>query len=431
MKLFTKYNRINITASVIIFIAGTFAFYFALRYVLIRQLDETLRTEQAEIRQFVNEHNELPEIVNTNDQQITVTKTSTPVAEAIYSAEKTWDPKEKERKWVRKIQFTLAVNNDLYDVVVRKSLEATDYLLKLIIMIAIVMIALILVADYVINRVVLKKLWQPFYHTISVIRQYQLTKQQALRLPQTGIDEFSLLNLSVNNMAERVQQEYQVLKDFTGNAAHEMQTPLAVIATHTDTLMQDEQVLQHHTTSIATIEQSVKRLSRLNQSLLLLAKIENGRFELNEQVQWNVLLEQKINEWQELITAQDLKITLHTVPVTTLFHQHLADIVISNLLSNSIRYNIPGGTIAITLTNEQFSIVNTSSLPALDEAKLFNRFFRHPATEPEGNGLGLSIVKQVCDLAHYKISYQYRISYRYHTNEHYSEYLHVFTIVFK
>ncbi len=425
MKLFTKYNRINITISVIIFIAGTFAFYFALRYVLIRQLDQTLRTERAEIRQFVNEHNELPEIVNTNDQQITVTKTSTPVAEAIYSSEKAWNHKEKEQEWIRKIQFTLAINNDLYDVIVSKSQEATDDLLKLIIMIAIIMIALILVAGYLINRVVLKKLWQPFYHTISVIRQYQLTKQQTLHLPQTGIDEFSLLNLSVNNMTERVQQEYQVLKDFTGNAAHEMQTPLAVIATHTDTLMQDEQVLQQHTASIATIEQSVKRLSRLNQSLLLLAKIENGRFELNEQVQWNVLLQQKINEWQELITAQDLKITLHTVPVTTVFHQHLADIVISNLLSNSIRYNMPGGTIAITLTNEQLSIVNTSSLPALDEAKLFNRFFRHPATEPEGNGLGLSIVKQVCDLADYKISY------RYHTNNHCSECLHVFTIVFK
>ncbi len=407
MKLFTKYNRIAITTSAIIFMAGSFAFYLTLRYVMIRQLDEVLRTERAEILQYLNEHKELPEILNTNDQWSVVRRTDHPLKRMVFATERGVNPHEHEREWLRKIQFTLAVHEELYEITIYKSQEGTDGMIKLIILIAIVMIALILLAGNLINRTLLKKLWQPFYHTIDTIRQYKLTQDIALGLPQTDIEEFTLLNSSVNNMTERVQQEYQVLKEFTGNAAHEMQTPLAVIATHTDALMQDEKLLQQHAASIASIEQSVGKLSRLNQSLLLLAKIEHGRFELNQEVQWDKLLQQKLNEWQELITGRSLQVTLNSVPVVTVFHEHLADIVISNLLNNSVRYNVAGGYITIALSHDSLSVSNSSSLPALDTSKLFNRFFRQPGTEPDGNGLGLSIIKQVCELARYEITYRH------------------------
>ena len=418
MKLFTKYNRIAITTSVIIFMAGSFAFYLTLRYVMIRQLDDVLRTERAEILQYLNEHHELPEMLNTKDQWSVVRRTAHPLERMVFTTEKGINPHEHGKEWLRKIQFTLQVHDELYEISIYKSQEGTDDMIKLIILIAIVMIALILLAGNLINRTLLKKLWQPFYHTIDTIKEYQLTQDKALRLPGTGVEEFTLLNTSVSNMTERAQHEYQVLKEFTGNAAHEMQTPLAVIATHTDALMQDEQLLHRHAASIASIEQSVGKLAKLNQSLLLLAKIEHGRFELNQEVRWDELLQQKLNEWQELITGQNLKVSLSIVPVTTVFHEHLADIVISNLLNNSIRYNIAGGHIAIILNHEGFSIANTPSLPALDTSKLFNRFFRQSGTGPDGNGLGLSIIKQVCELAHHRITYQY-------THQQ-----HVFTIFF-
>ena len=70
MKLFTKYNRINIITSILIFLGGCIAFYFVLDYVLVKQLDEALETEHAEIIQFAEKHNSLPEIINTNDQQV-------------------------------------------------------------------------------------------------------------------------------------------------------------------------------------------------------------------------------------------------------------------------------------------------------------------------------------------------------------------------
>jgi len=274
-------------------------------------------------------------------------------------------------------------------------------------MIAAGMIALILLAGYLINRLIIQSIWKPFYSTINTVKQYKLTGQESLQLPEAQVSEFNLLNESLNNMTERVQKDYRVLKEFSSNAAHEMQTPLAIIRNHTEALMQDEKLLQEHNKSITTIEQSVQRLTLLNQALLLLTKIENRQFILNEEVRFDKLVSQKITELSELISAEKLRSTIELAPVTIHFHQYLAEVVIGNLLNNAIRYNKENGIIQIHLDNKSFTISNSSDLPALDKEKLYKRFYRHPETKAEGNGLGLSIVKQVCELAGYRLEYEY------------------------
>ena len=410
MKLFTRYNRINVIASILIFLIGCVAFYFVISYVLVRQLDKTLHNEQTEILQYSKEHNALPEILNTTDQQIVFEPTTKLLIKPKYASHKLWDVKDKDMEWVRNLTFTVSLSDKIFKVTVTKSQMETEDLLTLILYVAISMVALIIIANFIINRRVLQKLWRPFYATIDSIEQYQLSKKTALQLPITTIDEFSLLNNSFNSMAKKVELEYEALKEFTGNAAHEMQTPLAVISNNIEALMQDELVLKNQHQAIAIIEQSVSRLSRLNQSLLLLTKIENHRFELNEVVKWDTLLTQKLAELAELLTAQQLQITINTIPITTLFHHHLADIIISNLLNNAIRYNITNGSISIQLHTNQLTISNTSLMPSLDIEKIGSRFYRHSATKPDGNGLGLSIVKQICDVAGYQFVYTYEHS---------------------
>ncbi len=394
-------------------------FYFLLSYVLIRQLDKSLRSERTEILQYAKEHNELPEIVNTNEQQIQFKPTSAQLSQSIYATTKVWNDREKENEWVRSLSFNVTVGGKNYTSTVTKSQMEAEELLKLIIAIAAIIVGVIITANFIINKIVLRKLWQPFYDTIDNISYFQLSKRQILKLPTTHIDEFNLLNNSFNTMTKTVAHEYETLKKFTGNAAHEMQTPLAVIASITDALMQDEQVLKNHHQNITVIEQSVSKLSRLNQSLLLLAKIENQRFSLTETVAWNTLITQKIHELHELITSQKIQLTTDLEPIITQFHHHLADIIISNLVNNAIRYNILNGTIFIGLKNYQLTITNTSDIPDLGSDKIGNRFYRHPTTKLDGNGLGLSIVKQICEVADYRFNYSF-------TNN-----IHNITIAFK
>ena len=185
-----------------------------------------------------------------------------------------------------------------------------------------------------------------------------------------------------------------------------MQTPLAIIRTKLDTLMQNEALLEKNAQHITDIEKAVQRLSRLHQSLLLLTKVENKQFVLNEEVRLDIVIKDKCAEYAEMAESMALNITLDLQPTTLLFHQHLVDILISNLLGNAIRYNTTGGAIDITLNNQQLIISNTSSNPQLDNNKVFKRFYREHYSQ-DGNGLGLSIVKQVCDLAGYTVSYAY------------------------
>ena len=268
------------------------------------------------------------------------------------------------------------------------------------------MIAMILLIGYFINRIVIRRLWRPFYQAIDKVKNYHLADQDVLKLELTDIYEFSLLNQSINDMVERIQQDYESLKNFTGQAAHEMQTPLAVIRTKLDTLMQHESVLEKNALHIADIEKAVQRLSRLHQSLLLLTKVENKQFVLNEEIRLDNIVADKYEEYSEMAETMGLSITVNVQPLTILFHHHLAEIIVSNLLNNAIRYNKPGGIIDIILMDKMLTISNTSENQQLDSSKLFKRFYRQQNSD-EGNGLGLSIVKQICDMAGYSISYQY------------------------
>lgn len=418
MKLFTKYNRINIVASVIVFVVGSAAFYFVLRLVLLRELDGSLHTEQTEIISYVRMHNSLPEVVKAYNQQITFTPVPAIQPGTVYFSEKVRELQDDDDlEWARKLQFYITVAGKNYKATVTKSQVETEDLLQLVIMIGAGMIALILFAGYAINRAVIQRLWRPFYKTVREVEQYQLAKQQALQLPLSGTSEFDLLNQRLASMTERAQLEYQVVKEFSANAAHEMQTPLAVIRTHTEALMQDEHVLQHHNRSIQTIEQSVNRLTRLNHDLLLLARIENRQFSLQENIELDKVIGQKTGELVELLASKKITLRLQVTPVRISCNHHLIDVIINNLLNNAIRYNKESGFINIALTPRQLVISNTSHLPSLEKDRISRRFYRHPETKADGNGLGLSIVKQVCNVAGYTLQYDYQ------------QEMHVFSII--
>ena len=291
-------------------------------------------------------------------------------------------------------------------VTVDKPLEQTEALLQTIIAVTISMIAMILLVGYFINTTVVRRLWKPFYKTIKAVETYHLSDNSALNLGDTDIEEFSLLNKSINEMMDRIHKDFSILKDFTGQAAHEMQTPLAIIRSKLDMLIQNEALLEKGSQNVSDIEKAVQRLSRLHQSLLLLTKVENRQFLLNEPVQLDSVILEKCAEYDEMTEALQLTIAVELAPTVVLFHYHLADILVNNLINNAIRYNVAGGLIDIMLHNKELTVSNTSGGDKLDAGKLFKRFYRGNNSQ-DGTGLGLSIVKQICELAGYDITYRY------------------------
>ncbi len=406
MKLFTQYNRINLLATIIIFLLSSCAFYALLRYILIDQVDESLRIEQREVQDYIARYNRLPEPVQVKDQATQFSTADNHPVKKHFKTVKLYDTFEKENHPFRQYTFNVKVNNQQYQATVSKSLEGTDDLTKAIIFITLGTLLLILVASTIINRIVLKKLWQPFYNTLAVMHGFKLGQKEELHFPETNIAEFSFMSNVLEQTTRKAEQDYLLLKEFTENASHELQTPLAIIQSKLDLLIQDEQLSQQQSQAALAAFEAIQKLSRLNQSLLLLAKIGNRQFEQTSDVNLKEKIEEKLLQLEDLIQSNELTVSAQLENSSIQMNAALADILLNNLFSNSIRHNKKGGGIGIRLQPGQLVVSNTGAEQALDPIRLFTRFYKGSSAGSQ-NGLGLSIAHQICEVSGCHLSYHY------------------------
>jgi len=400
MKLFTKYTRVNLLATIIIFLLSVVAFYFAIRFIVIDQVDSDLRIEEREIETYVKEHNALPEPIPVKDQKISYS----PSGDHSHKKRFTTIAIKGERDSYRILQFGITVNEKNYMATVAKSLEGTDDLANSILLISLATILLIMGASLIINRVLLKRLWQPFYNSLDVLRNFRVDKKQSLDFPSTQIDEFTFMNQTIQKTTNQAQQEYSLLKEFTENASHEMQTPLAIIRSKLDLLIQDENLSEGQSKTMQSAYSAIEKLSRLNQSLLLLAKIENNQFAETTNINLKQKLEEKLDAFHELWQNQNISVSSSLGDATVSLNNELTDILLNNLLSNATRHNFSNGSIKIVLKEKTLEIANSSKEKELNSKQMFLRFFSQDK-KSRYNGLGLSIIKQICDVSGFTIRY--------------------------
>jgi len=407
MKLFTRYNRINLLATVIVFLLSGISFYFLLRFVLIDQVDDDLKIEQHEIQNYVQQYNRLPEIIAVKDQLISYQPVVSDGGSKNFSNIRMRNSGESEKEMYRQYIFYIHAANQWWQVSVSKSLEGTDNIIKSVVSITLITIVLILVISFLINRVVLRKLWQPFYDTLAAMRHFELGKKEQPVLPPTGIDEFSVMNDTLSQATTKAHRDYRYLKEFTENASHEMQTPLAIIQSKLDVLIQDEQLSEPQSRAVQGAYEAIQRLSRLNQGLLLLTKIENGQYTDTTSINVAQKVSEKIIQFEEMIASKNLTVTTQLDDAVTIhMNPMLADILLNNLFSNAIKYNLQGGVIDIIADEGVLEISNTATAPALDESCLFRRFAASGSSR-EGVGLGLAIVQQAAAVSGFETRYVY------------------------
>lgn len=404
MKLFTKYNRINLLATIVIFLLASVTFYVAIRYILIDQVDQDLSIEQHEIETYVKEHNVLPEPIPVKDQKITYATASEILKKRKFKTIAFVESDNKERNPYRTLQFGILANGKIYTVTVSKSLAGTDDLITSILLISSLTILAMLIVSLIINRVLLKRLWKPFYDTLNTMQKFKLDKRQALDFTSNGVEEFTFMNETLRQATGQAQRDYLLLKEFTENASHEMQTPLAIIRSKLDLLIQD--LSEKQSNNVQPLYESIDKLSRLTQSLLFLAKIENNQFSQTSSIDLKEKIEQKIHAFNELWENKNISVSASLNPLLIKMNNELADTLLNNLFSNATRHNFPNGFIRVRLSGKQLTIANSSAQKRLDDQRIFSRFYKQ-AEGSASNGLGLSIVKQICDVSGLAIHYSF------------------------
>lgn len=247
---------------------------------------------------------------------------------------------------------------------------------------------------------------KPLYVLLKWLDTSQLGKKNEPLENTTKITEFRKLNAATMAFAERGEKLFEQQKTFIGNASHEMQTPLAICRNRLEMLMEDETLTEHQLNELIKTHQTLENLTRMNRSLLLLCKIENGQFVDTRSVCLNDILAHYLDDYKEVYAYRNITVTVTTDSSFCVeMNDSLVSVLVTNLLKNSFVHNIDGGFIYIKITANTFEISNTGEKP-LDRERIFERFYQ--GQKKEGStGLGLALVDSICKANHLKIDYTY------------------------
>lgn len=332
-------------------------------------------------------------------------------ASSFYTRGVDWNPEFQRNEFKLVVTSFYFVNGQHYRITTYSFIPSFYQILPGVVdsfkWILLVLLVLVIVSGGLISKYILA----PFKRTMRVIQSFDLKQKESMRLPATRTSEFLELNQFLRKMTEKAREDYQSLKEFTENASHELQTPTAIIRGKLDLLMESE-IRDEQAILIAEMQNALERLSRIHSSLTLLTKLENKEYETREPVCISNLLREALNSFDELIQMKSLVLEAHIEKgVNISLHVALADLLITNLISNAIRHNAATcdgkGFIRVHLSREGLAVANTGYEPEVPTAELFERFKKGNAGS-DSIGIGLAIVRQICELSGFDIVYEFK-----------------------
>ncbi len=383
-------------------------FYYITERLYIEETDETLILHKNEFIKFSLPTLKTADIQNWNkyNRNIKIEPFKNSGKDTIFY-NSYYDALDAEIEPYRELNASIIIEGNPYTYSARINLVEKEDLMKSIAILFLVIISLLLVGLFVITKRLSINLWKPFYETLNQIENFEIDKSNHPKFTETNIEEFNRLNNSIEKLITKNTSIYHSQREFIENAAHELQTPLAVFQAKIDTLIQNADFTQEQYKMLSSLNDSVSRLNRLNKNLLLLSKMENDIYSEKQTINLNEAIEKHFDFFTEQAKAKNLIIkTEMNEAVAVKSNPVLAEILISNLFLNAIRHNVSDGQVLVTLSDHSLTFSNTGQSQTLVADKLFNRFSKSNPSE-QGNGLGLAIIKKIADLNNWKISYSF------------------------
>ncbi len=390
MKLINKINRKYLWYSFILMLCLSIGIHFSIRFVIDEETDENLER----IAKIVIEQIENGNPLTSLEPYISVHPTEYSIDTA-YFFNSIFQKGEMQGEEYRQFTTIKNIDNETYQIIIREIIVESHELLETISILSIFSLLLLLILLYFANRKISKSVWLVFYKNLEKLKQFSLTDLIPFEPEQSDISEFQELNEVVKSLSEKVIKDYNTLKQFSEDASHELQTPLAVIRSKIESLLDGDLLNEVQSEKMQSIYNSVNKLSRINKGLLLLTKIDNNQFSQSEILDVNRLIETKIEYFNELAEIKGLTFKYnHLSEWQCNANPYLFDILLNNLLSNAITHSNTKGNINITLENNKLILSNPGQRPIENIERLFERFYKE--SNSNSVGLGLAISKQIC-----------------------------------
>ena len=404
MKLLQKTNKAYFLISATAFIIAGVTFYFVISFFFRDQLNEKLHHDIKNITRSIKRNGIIPNFYPFFEiKEVTgVPEQHTKAIDTLIS-----DGFEKRKTLYRQVSLVTNINGKEYFIAARDTLLEEEDLLGVIAIVTGSLFVLLLLSLYFINRKLSLKIWQPFYKTLNELKEFSYDKPGFQLSSESDLFEFTELNKTLDKLTQKVISDYQTLKRFTEDASHEIQTPLAVIQSKLETLMQYPDLKKDQAEIIKSAYVYTLRISKLTQTLLLLTKIANDQFPEKREINLSEMLNEKINIFEGQISDKSIKVSKEIGPDCFLeTNFFLAESLVINLIGNAVKHNIKTGTININLDKNHMEISNTGENLPVPSSKLFDRFYKTNKSS-DSPGLGLAIVKEICKLNKWEIRYEY------------------------
>lgn len=404
MKLLSKTSLLIITGSIFIFWIGNIVFFHITREMINKNINSELMTQMSGVMTKLNNGESIVGLPGSFDEVSVLEARSQRPDPPVFSDTVLYNASQQKFIAHRALRFSYRSSDGIRDIIIYKSLLSSDGLIERITLLSVALLIVFIIMIYILNRRVFTNVWLGFSSSLKRLDIYDFNKPDGLSLPRSEIDEFERLNQVLLEMAGRIQSDYSNLKELTANTSHEIQTPLAIIRTKAELLLQSNNLSEADMETLGSILNTTGRLSKLNQSLLLIAKIENNQFEDSEIIDLEKALGDYIDNLESLIVAGDFNLVSSLKQCSVQINHVLLDVLISNLLKNAITHGKPKSEIIVNLSGCIFEVSNHGDPLVFPDDQLFKRFIKSSGKEGS-TGIGLEIVRKICN--YYKIDVDY------------------------
>ena len=245
---------------------------------------------------------------------------------------------------------------------------------------------------------------KPLRSFTSQVEQVQLNNLADMRIDEDTISEFRQLSRSFNQMLERLNNAFSAQRQFTGNAAHELRTPLALMQAQLELFSAEHPDVRPETAEFLTLlREQTERLAQMTKTLLEMSNLR--QVARNERIQLAPMIEEIFTDLAPLSDKLGVTLTAEGDGIMT-GSDALIYRLIFNLTENAVKYNQPGGSVRVSVTQELEKLLLRVSdtgcgIPEEYQRSIFQPFFRvdkSRSREYGGAGLGLSLVWEIADL---------------------------------